>query len=116
MSKEYLFSYGTLQKEKTQLELFGRKLQGSADTLWGYKIIPIEIRDKLFLSKGENKYQKTLMATSDRNDLVKGSVLELSSDELLLADKYEPDNYKRIKVKLESGKEAWIYIATEAVQ
>jgi hypothetical protein len=27
--KEYLFSYGTLQKEKVQLDLFGRILKGS---------------------------------------------------------------------------------------
>ena len=40
-------------------------------------------------------------------------VFEITVEELLHADKYEPANYKRIKVKLESGKEAWIYVAVD---
>jgi len=112
--KEYLFSYGTLQKEKTQLELFERNLQSFADTLRGYKIANIEIKDELFLSKGEDKFQKTLIP-SNNNAIIKGKVLELTMEEIFLTDKYEPDNYKRIKVKLESGKEAWIYITAEAI-
>jgi hypothetical protein len=40
-------------------------------------------------------------------------VFEVSTDELLVADKYEPANYKRVKVELDSGKKAWIYIATQ---
>ena len=111
--KEYLFSYGTLQKEKTQLELFKRKLQGFADTLKGYKIATIEITDESFLSKGEDKFQKTLVDTNNNVDIINGTVLELDPEELLLTDKYEPPNYKRIKVKLGSGKKAWIYIAAE---
>ncbi len=110
--KENLFSYGTLQKEKVQMELFGRTLQGSADMLRGYKTATIEIMDESFLSKGEEKYQQTLIATADKNDIIKGTVLEITAKELLLADAYEPDNYKRIKIVLDSGKEAWIYVAS----
>lgn len=94
------------------MELFGRTLQGLADLLRGYKTATIEIRDESFLSKGEEKYQQTLIATTDKNDIIKGTVLEITAEELLLADTYEPDNYKRIKVVLDSGKEAWIYIAS----
>src|ERR1700693_1171088 len=111
---EYLFSYGTLQKEEVQIKLFGRILHGSIDVLKSYKIVPIEIKDESFLSKGEEKYQSTLIFTNDKNDWVKGTVLEITKDELLLTDKYEPDNYKRIKVMPESGKQAWIYVAVEA--
>jgi gamma-glutamylcyclotransferase (GGCT)/AIG2-like uncharacterized protein YtfP len=110
--KENIFSYGTLQKEKVQMELFGRILQGSADMLRGYKTAIIEIRDESFLSKGEEKYQQTLIATANKNDIIKGTVLEITAKELLLADTYEPDNYKRNKVVLDSGKEAWIYVAS----
>lgn len=110
---EYLFSYGTLQKEKTQLALFGRILQGSADILSGYQIATIEITDESFLSKGEEKFQRTLILTKDKNDTIKGTALEVTKEELLIADKYEPENYKRIKVQLESGKEAWIYAAID---
>jgi len=109
--KEYLFSYGTLQQEKVQQRLFGRILTGSADVLSGYKAATIEITDEAFLSKKEGKCQKTLIASED--DTVEGTALEITNEELLIADKYEPANYKRINVVLESGSEAWIYIATE---
>jgi gamma-glutamylcyclotransferase (GGCT)/AIG2-like uncharacterized protein YtfP len=108
---EYLFSYGTLQQEKTQLELFGRKFHGTSDVLKGYKVATIEIKDETFLARGEERFQKTLVNTTDRNDSIEGTVFEITHEELLLSDKYEPNNYKRIKVTLESGKEAWIYIA-----
>ena len=108
---EYIFSYGTLQQEKTQLELFGRILRGTNDKLPGYKIATIEIRDEAFLVKGEGKFQKTLIHSGNKNDIVKGMVFEITNEELFLCDKYEPNNYKRIKVKFDSGKEAWIYVA-----
>ena len=107
--KENLFSYGTLQKEKVQLELFGRLLNGAKDILGGYKLSPVEIKDASFLAKGEDKYQLTLVPS--KGDAIEGMVFEISAEELLLADKYEPENYKRIKVALESGKKAWIYVA-----
>ena len=109
--KEFLFSYGTLQKEKVQLELFGRLLHGTKDILEGYKISFIEIKDETFLSKGEDKLQQTLITSTNKADKIEGTVFEISKEELLLADKYEPDNYKRVKVSLQSGKRAWIYIA-----
>jgi gamma-glutamylcyclotransferase (GGCT)/AIG2-like uncharacterized protein YtfP len=107
--KELLFSYGTLQKEKVQLELFGRLLNGAKDILGGYKLSPVEIKDESFLAKGEDKYQLTLIPSKD--EIVEGTIFEISEEELLLADRYEPENYKRIKVTLRSGKEAWIYVA-----
>jgi gamma-glutamylcyclotransferase (GGCT)/AIG2-like uncharacterized protein YtfP len=110
--EEYLFSYGTLQKEKVQIDLFGRTLGGSADVLRGYKVSTIEITDETFLSKGEGKYQKTLVSSSNENDIVRGTVFEITRDELLKADGYEPGNYKRTKVMVDSGKIVWIYVAT----
>jgi len=109
--KEYLFSYGTLQKDKVQLALFGRILQGNTDTLKGYKTVSIEIKDNAFLAKGEEKLQQNIVISKDINDAVKGTVFELTGEELLHADKYEPDNYKRTQVVLQSGKKAWIYLA-----
>lgn len=111
MAEEYLFSYGTLQQEEVQLDLFGRKLEGTQDVLTGYAIEEIEIKDEVFLSRGEEKYQRTLVRSNDSNDRIAGTVLKITNEELLLADEYEPDIYKRIKVKLESGKEAWVYSA-----
>jgi gamma-glutamylcyclotransferase (GGCT)/AIG2-like uncharacterized protein YtfP len=109
--KEWLFSYGTLQKEKVQMELFGRLLNGAKDILEGYKISTIEIKDESFLSKGGEKYQRTLILSKDNTDTIEGTAFGISEEELLMADEYEPDNYKRVKVTLRSGKEAWIYVA-----
>lgn len=111
--KEYLFSYGTLQKEKVQIELFGRILEGTGDTLRGYKISTIEITDESFLSKGGQKNQLTAIISKDKNDSIEGTVFEITEEELLLADKYEPDGYKRVTVVLASGKQAWVYVTVE---
>jgi hypothetical protein len=108
---EHLFSYGTLQKQYVQLQLFGRRLYGTPDVLEHYRIVDIEIRDEKFLATGEDEWQKTLARSTDPNDIIEGMVFEISMDELMMADRYEPVNYKRIKVKLRSGREAWIYIA-----
>ena len=107
--KEYLFSYGTLQKDEVQLELFGRLLAGTKDILKGYKTSSIEIRDESFLSKGEQKYQLTAIISDDKTDTIEGTVFEITRDELLIADEYEPEEYERVKVQLESGKQAWVY-------
>ena len=110
--KEYLFSYGTLQKDSVQLALFGRLLRGTNDILKGYKTALIEISDESFLAKGEEKYQQTLILSKNNDDSIEGTVFEISADELLIADKYEPHNYQRVRVKFQSGKEAWIYISS----
>lgn len=108
---EYLFSYGTLQKVNVQLELFGRSLKSSKDTLRGYRVSPIVIKDEIFLSKTSQANQLIAIISNNKNDAIEGSVLEVSREELLLSDKYEPEDYQRIQVELESGKKAWIYAA-----
>ncbi len=110
---EYLFSYGTLQAEKTQLELFGRVLQVSPDHLPGYTIREVEITDETFLARGENPVQRIVSPSVDKNDMIKGTALSVSMEELLIADRYEPPGYTRVKVILGSGKEAWIYAADQ---
>ena len=110
---EYLFSYGTLQKDKVQLKLFGRLLNGSKDILRGYKVSSIEITDEAFLAKGDGKDQQIAILTNIKTDFIEGTVFEVTEGELTHADKYEPADYIRIKVKLESGKEAWVYVAKE---
>jgi len=110
---ENLFSYGTLQKDSVQIELFGRLLTGAKDVLEGYKLVSIEITDEAFLAKGEEKFQLTLIRSKDSADIIEGTVFEISHEELTFADRYEPDNYRRAKVGLRTGKEAWVYIAGE---
>ena len=93
------------------MELYGHLLPGNKDILNGYKAETIQIADASFLSKGEGKYQRTLIASGNIHDEIEGTVLELTDEELALTDKYEPENYKRTKITLRSGKEAWIYLA-----
>ena len=104
---EYLFSYGTLQRNDVQLRLFGRQLAGEKDVLPGYETAVIEINDAAFLAKGEAKDQLT--ATASNGASIEGTVFELTEAELLQADSYEPEGYSRIRVELVSGKEAWLY-------
>ena len=110
---EYLFSYGTLQKEEVQLKLFGRLLQGAKDTLKGFRLSSIEITDESFLSKGEQKDQQIAIISGNKKDKIEGTVFEVSAGELELADQYEPADYKRVYIELESGKKAWIYAAVK---
>ena len=106
----YLFSYGTLQKPKVQLELFGRLLKGEKDKLPGYKIGKVAIRDEKVLATSELPFH-LIALPGEENDFIEGVVLELSPDEIKSADAYETEDYKRIEVRLGSGKTSWVYVA-----
>ncbi len=106
---EKLFSYGTLQYESVQLATFGRKLQGSADFLPGFRMTMIDITDSDVIAKsGQDKH---LMAVyGNKTDQLGGVVFEVSAAELTQADLYEVDDYQRILVQLASGVRAWVYV------
>lgn len=105
-----LFSYGTLQKETVQLETFGRLLKGHKDILLGYKLTSIEITDPEVLRKSKQKFHPILEFTGDNAHQVDGVLLEVTNEEILNADKYEVDDYKRILVDLKSGKQGYVYV------
>lgn len=108
-----LFSYGTLQLEKVQIESFGRKLTGSKDFLTGYLIEDIEIQDTEVLRKSGKKYHPIAIKTGNHLDKIEGTAFEISDNELAEADKYEVSDYIRIYVKLESGLSAWTYVGNK---
>ena len=110
---EYLFSYGTIQKEQVQLELFGRLLKGAKDTLKGFGLSSIKTRDESAQSKTGHENHLIAIISNTGIDMIEGMVFEITAEEILLADKYEPDDFKRVKVELESGKKAWIYVAAK---
>lgn len=110
---EHLFSYGTLQDEKVQKELFGRLIDGSKDKVGGYKLSTIEIRDESVLETSNQKVHLIAVPSGDKDDEIEGTVLAISKEELQVADDYETDDYKRVLVTLESGKSAWMYIAVD---
>ena len=106
----FLFSYGTLQNPKVQLELFGRLLKGEKDCLRGYKLGTVAIRDEKVLATSELPYH-LIAIPGNENDFVDGVVLELIQGEIIRADTYETEDYQRIEVKLGSGKISWVYVA-----
>ena len=109
---ERLFSYGTLQTESVQLSTFGRKLNGHADALIGYRLRMIQITDQEFVATSGAEYHRNLEFTGNTSDLVEGTALSVTEQELKQADAYEPDGYERRRVKLRSGAEAWAYLKT----
>ncbi|HMU44886.1 MAG TPA: gamma-glutamylcyclotransferase [Chitinophagaceae bacterium] len=110
---ELLFSYGTLQLEKVQLESFGRILKGEKDSFSSYKLISLEIKDPKVLEQSQQKFHPIAVYTGNRQDTIEGVVFEISKEELAKADAYEVDDYKRIEVKLDSGKKAWVYVSKD---
>ena len=107
---EYLFSYGTLRDGEVQMELFSRYLTGHQDILKGYKTSKIELDEEGFTGFCEHETYLIASVSEDENDAIEGTALEVTGDELLLSDEYEPEEYQRERVTLASGKQAWIYL------
>lgn len=95
---ERLFVYGTLQIPTVQQVVFGRSILGMPDTLPGFRKSEIEL--------GLHRYP---IAVRDADSQINGLLLELTADELARGDEYETKAYDRVRVKLKSGIEAWVY-------
>ena len=108
-----LFSYGTLQFDKVQLENYGRLLFGEKDNLKGYKLDQLKITNSEVLEKSGKEFHPIAVKTDNLNDTIEGMIFEITEDELLETDKYEVDDYKRVLETFSSGKQAWIYVAKE---
>lgn len=107
---EHLFSYGTLQLEEVQLATFNRKLDGTADALPGYRLVMITITDEDFVKTSGTANHRNLQFTGNPADVIEGTALKLTIAELQQADAYEPEGYKRTRVKLKSGLDAWVFV------
>lgn len=108
---ENLFSYGTLRYENVQVTTFGRKLIGSPDSLPGYFLKTVRITDLDVIAKSGEETHSIIHFSGNPEDQIPGMVFKISREELKQADKYEVDDYKRIKVKLLSGASAWVYVS-----
>jgi hypothetical protein len=108
---ESLFSYGTLQQEDVQRSTFNRLLEGAPDSLIGYVVTLIPIRDQnVVAAKGETHY-RNLQFTGLQSDEVAGTVFKVTTRELEQADEYElPAEYERVPVLLKSGIAGWVYL------
>lgn len=107
---ELLFTYGTLQYAEVQLDTFGRLVRGEADVLPGYTIDYVEIGDQRVVDLSGASVHPVLRATGSARDKVVGRVLHLSADEIDAADEYEVALYRRVRVTLDSGRAAWVYV------
>ena len=108
---EYLFSYGTLQEERIQLKLYGRLLKGENDTLPGYTIHLVENKNYDEQSGNDEKFHRLAVKSNNDEEGITGTLFELSGEEIIRTDEYEPDGYKRISATLLSGKTCWVYVA-----
>jgi hypothetical protein len=106
-----LFSYGTLRDPAVQRANFGRTLTGRDDRILGFRLDQVEITDPHVLELSGRTHHPILIATGNPSDAVPGAVLELTDDELLRADDYEVDDYRRVEALLASGGTAWVYVA-----
>lgn len=106
-----LFAYGTLQDKKVQAEILGRSVEGIDDTLMGYTLSLLKIKDKKVIDISGIDEHYILKFTGSTNDYVKGKVLKISTEELVQIDDYEVGDYKRVLLKLSSGVSAWVYTA-----
>ena len=112
-NKHFLFSYGTLQLEKVQLETYGRILKGEKDSLPNYKLDKLKIIDKDVLEKSGKEFHPIAIKTNSPNDLIEGAIFEISELELEETDKYEVSDYKRVMERFSSGQQAWVYVASQ---
>jgi hypothetical protein len=111
--KNLLFSYGTLQLESVQIASFGRKLNGFPAKIFGYKLKEVEITNPEVLLKSQQKFHPIAVQSKSSTDFVEGIAFELTEQELLQADEYEVDDYKRIEAELDSEQMAYIYVSVK---
>lgn len=110
-----LFSYGTLQLENVQLSTFGRLLHGSKDEIVGYEKSFVKIEDADVVATSGETHHPIVKPSGNPADRVPGMVFEITDAELASADEYEEEQYKRVEVKLSSGKTAWVYVDARVV-
>lgn len=107
-----LFSYGTLRDPAIQLAVFGRTLSGTPDHLIGFAQEDFEVHDPAFSAVYGSRHV-IVQHTGRDDDRTPGTVLELTDEELAMADAYEPPGYRRVPVRFASGRQGWVYTATD---
>lgn len=106
-----LFSYGTLRQENVQLATFGRRLEGRPDALVGFALSPMTITDPHVIAASGADTHTIARPSDDPQDRIPGLVFTLTPAEIEAADRYESGPIDRVRVRLESGAEAFVYVA-----
>ena len=111
---EKLFSYGTLQMESVQKKTFGRELNGIKDSLTGYVLSEVKIKDLAVIKTSGTDTHPILKYTGKSADILEGTVFEITSAELSQADEYEVEEYIRVEGEFSSGHKAWAYVCAKS--
>src|ERR1700678_468524 len=106
---EQLFSYGTLRDEKVQQSVFGKAVAGRADAIIGYRLEPVTISASESIAISGTANHTILVKTGNDADEISGVLFEISEQDLARADAYEDAAYVRVRVRLRSGTDAWVY-------
>jgi hypothetical protein len=108
---QLLFSYGTLQDPDVQLDTFGRLVAAEDDALPGFTVDYAEIQDPRVVDLSGLSVHPIVRPTGNALDKVTGKVLWVTEEELDAADEYEVELYRRIEVRLHSGRTGWVYVS-----
>jgi hypothetical protein len=107
-----LFSYGTLQQPIVQLATFGRFLDGRPDTLPGFALARLVIKDPEVIRISGAAVHTIAYRTGDPTDLIPGIVFSVTLADLKAADAYEV-SATRVEIELASGAKAFAYVSAE---
>ena len=106
----WLFSYGTLQLEETQVTLFGRPVRGTPDELIGFERTRVPITDPEELASTGETHHENVVHNGQPGSRVTGTLMEVTEEDLAAADAYErAADYERALETLASGAQAWVY-------
>lgn len=70
----------------------------------------LEITDPEVLRKSNRKYHPILLFSGNTNDEIEEILFEVTEEEIIQADAYEVDDYKRIQSVFKSGKTGFVYV------
>ena len=96
-----VFAYGTLKEAEIRRELLNRNVPAVKDGLPGFILEKICLDGILYPIAVRDPYSKKTLH---------GEVFRVTLQEVRIIDDYESDAYKRIKVNLNSGRKAWLYV------
>lgn len=104
-----VFVYGSLELEEVQLAVLGRRPECGADALPGHRRIEVPIEDPRIVATLGRTHHADLQPGAP-GDAVPGTALEVTEPEVAVLDVYEAEfGYRRIRVRLASGREGWAY-------
>ncbi|MEM6721974.1 MAG: gamma-glutamylcyclotransferase family protein [Bacteroidota bacterium] len=58
----------------------------------------------------QEEFHPIAIQTNDKNDVISGTLYQISQKELEEADRYEVSEYTRVEATFQSGKKGWIYV------